>query len=592
MSVHPLLHRDTSTNTSTSYASTFTGNEPFLRDHRVHGQRVLPGAAYVEMVRAALVAKIASNEARVVRLQNLAWMRPFVAAGAPVDLHLRLTGSNTDEALRFEFHDGTEEEGTALRGVYCRGLARLSAPSDSGLGAYDLDALLARCTPAGVSIAQYYQRFEALGLEYGPSYRGMAALYIAPDLVLARLKLPEFLRSEASRHTVHPTLLDAALQASIAMPEALGGETPGVAAVPFWVRDVWISPRAGEFCWAVLKRRTGGQDGDGTPRRAPHLDLDLCDGEGAVLARLEGYTAKPMRKSGNEAPKRNEQVAPPPVTASTQAGSRSLLKRLRGAEGEPSVYCIAAGGTSPLSYFPLAKALDGLALTMLDQRALLEDRPALRTILEAATAFVEALVADSPRGPYLLVGHSYGGSIAFEMARQFENVGQAVSLCMIDSPFYGTVAEEGAAESVGYFVPEALASAIRENPPDEASMLATLTAAAKKSILRDLGAAASKATGVDEMATLYARQMMLYQSYRPSGMLAGDMHLVLASESVLGGLNLPRTLEHYRRYISGSLQVATVAGGHLSLLKRENVASVAAVLRARADAVFAMSTSS
>ncbi|GAA5483905.1 non-ribosomal peptide synthetase/type I polyketide synthase [Haloferula sargassicola] len=52
------------------------------------------------------------------------------------------------------------------------------------------------------------------------------------------------------------------------------------------------------------------------------------------------------------------------------------------------------------------------------------------TIEETAARYVEMLRADRPHGPYLLAGYSYGGVVAYEMARQLVNAGE-------DVPFLG-----------------------------------------------------------------------------------------------------------------------------------------------------------
>src|SRR6185295_6125467 len=52
--LHPLLHANTSTLTGQRFASDFSGEEFFLRDHVLNGQKVLPAAAAIEMIRAAV----------------------------------------------------------------------------------------------------------------------------------------------------------------------------------------------------------------------------------------------------------------------------------------------------------------------------------------------------------------------------------------------------------------------------------------------------------------------------------------------------------------------------------------------------------
>jgi thioesterase domain-containing protein len=57
------------------------------------------------------------------------------------------------------------------------------------------------------------------------------------------------------------------------------------------------------------------------------------------------------------------------------------------------------------------------------------------TIEEMAAHYLELLRAVQPTGPYLLVGASFGGVIAYEMGRRLSAEGHAVPLCaLLDSP--------------------------------------------------------------------------------------------------------------------------------------------------------------
>src|SRR5438552_2203631 len=53
--LHPLVHRNTSDLSEQRFSTRFSGQEFFLADHRVHGERVLPGAVHLELVRAAVL---------------------------------------------------------------------------------------------------------------------------------------------------------------------------------------------------------------------------------------------------------------------------------------------------------------------------------------------------------------------------------------------------------------------------------------------------------------------------------------------------------------------------------------------------------
>jgi len=105
---------------------------------------------------------------------------------------------------------------------------------------------------------------------------------------------------------------------------------------------------------------------------------------------------------------------------------------------EPSLPPIFAvgGGLGGATYFkdlahelgPLQPFFTASYPGLEDEEAPLDDMHAL------ATYFLEHLRAVAPRGPYVLVGHSFGGVVAFEMARRLAREGESVlELVLLDS---------------------------------------------------------------------------------------------------------------------------------------------------------------
>lgn len=83
--LHPLLQFNTSDFERQSYSSVFTGEEFFLRDHRVtitknSTHKILPAVAYLEMARkaVALAHGLEDNEQEVVELLDVVWVRPLL----------------------------------------------------------------------------------------------------------------------------------------------------------------------------------------------------------------------------------------------------------------------------------------------------------------------------------------------------------------------------------------------------------------------------------------------------------------------------------------------------------------------------------
>jgi enterobactin synthetase component F len=134
-----------------------------------------------------------------------------------------------------------------------------------------------------------------------------------------------------------------------------------------------------------------------------------------------------------------------PAAAILQAPTVEALARevARGDRGEvsttwlrkpgdlPPLACLPGLAGDPLWFLPLREALDsrqpmlGLSLVGL--------KPPI-SISTAASRGVAALRGVQPHGPYFLLGHSVGGVLAFEMARELSGLGEAVAfLGLIDT---------------------------------------------------------------------------------------------------------------------------------------------------------------
>jgi thioesterase domain-containing protein len=105
-----------------------------------------------------------------------------------------------------------------------------------------------------------------------------------------------------------------------------------------------------------------------------------------------------------------------------------------GAAGRPPFFCVHAIGGAVLSYRELALGLGkeqpfyGIQAAGLAGGHVVDDLPAM------AAQYAAAVEAAAPHGPYLLGGWSFGGVVAFEMARQMRQRGRPVALvALLDS---------------------------------------------------------------------------------------------------------------------------------------------------------------
>src|SRR5436305_774670 len=100
--LHPLVQRNTSTLWEQRFSSTFRGDEFFLADHVVKGQRIMPAVAYLEMARAAVIQAIGadtSHKPSGLRLSHIQWVRPLVLSSHPAMVPQTLRSKPADNSF-------------------------------------------------------------------------------------------------------------------------------------------------------------------------------------------------------------------------------------------------------------------------------------------------------------------------------------------------------------------------------------------------------------------------------------------------------------------------------------------------------------
>ncbi|AKL76887.1 type I polyketide synthase [Bacillus velezensis] len=281
--LHPLLHANTSTFTAQRFTSVFSGHEPFFADHIVNGKPVLPGAAALEMARAAVTfaAEDLPGGKTGVRLKQIVWLRPVTALSEGVTLHVKLQPEENGDIAFEAYAEGEEPL------VFFQGKAVLEETERAPV--LDVEAVQARCGGRHLSKAECYEAFDSLGITYGPSHQALDAVYAGSGEVLAKLTLPPSAREEKEPFILHPSMLDAALQASIGLVLS-DGSASGRPFLPFALQDMQVFSACRETMWAVLSSADGA------------YHIELCDENGAVCVRLTGLTARFLEEDTEEKP--------------------------------------------------------------------------------------------------------------------------------------------------------------------------------------------------------------------------------------------------------------------------------------------------
>jgi len=284
--LHPLLHRNTSDLSVQRYTSHFHGEEFFLADHRVANIRVLPGVAQLEMVLAA--AREATHRDSGLSLSKVMWARPIVVGATGLTLHLALHPQQ-GAAIHYDIYGDAEGEITS----YGQGTIQV-APAEADVIAsgvrHDLAALREQCSMGHLSSAQCYAVFDGKGMHYGPGFRGLNDVFVGHGQVLAQSSLPVSVASSLNHYLLHPSLLDAALQAPLGLQMAAIGTGDIALALPFALEALEVLAPCPSQIWAVVRYSAGTAAGDAVQK----LDIDLCDPTGLVCVRFKQFSFRPF----------------------------------------------------------------------------------------------------------------------------------------------------------------------------------------------------------------------------------------------------------------------------------------------------------
>ncbi|WFR55598.1 type I polyketide synthase [Anaerocolumna sp. AGMB13025] len=282
--LHPLLHENISDFTEQKYRTVLNGNEFFLKAHVIHDQKILPGVAYLEMAVAAIKAAMDCNrEDSIIQLNNIIWAKPVVVKEKPVPIKIALY-LESDEEISYQI-SGEDA------GIHSEGSGKLRLTEEPfGI---DISAKQRECNHREVLKDECYRAFEQIGFQYGREQRGIERLYIGKDQILARIRLPEEVKSTRKEYTLHPSILDSAVQATMGL--MMEGDKMG-AFVPFALQKLTVIDPNPEPEWAYIKSINTEKNRNNLKK----FDIDLCSNTGKVCIQMKGLTLKKFENTADK----------------------------------------------------------------------------------------------------------------------------------------------------------------------------------------------------------------------------------------------------------------------------------------------------
>ena len=281
---HPLLRVVEESRDSSTYVCTFdTEHSWIVDDHRLMGHGLVPGTAYLELVRAALAERVGGG---VLELRDVLFLNPLIVPdGRPRSVFLTVEG--TDEKARFT---ARSRDGDGQWQEHVLGTAHVVDRTEDD--ARELDELRARCAPAevldtpeGIRERMGADRFAPgrgpLEFHFGPRWQLLTDMHVGERHLFATLRLDEAFRDDLRSYPLHPALLDMA-----------GGIFRVHAPDPYYLPLSYRRLRILRPLTATIHCFVGVVEDSDPSGETLVCDIELLDPEGRVLAVVEGFSVK------------------------------------------------------------------------------------------------------------------------------------------------------------------------------------------------------------------------------------------------------------------------------------------------------------
>ncbi|MFJ2444341.1 alpha/beta fold hydrolase [Streptomyces sp. NPDC087658] len=270
------------------------------------------------------------------------------------------------------------------------------------------------------------------------------------------------------------------------------------------------------------------------------------------------------------------------VLRTTRQGAASRVVPLSPGRGDVApLFLVPPTAGTPFPYLDLVQALDSdHPVYGLQAAGYSGDEQPLTTIEAIAARYLDDIREIFPEGPIHLAGWSMGGSVAFEMVRQWEKAdGEVGHLCIIDATVLGVDAinsplrEVEADEPLDWFNQAVLRlepDELRELSPQE-SMQQALLKARSRGMVSEI----AQADSLNRMAGVYLANKEAILAYRCTAIINSDMHLIRTRDAHPEKGRPEVRLESWAQRTRGEVHDVLIPGDHWTINQPPYVAGLA-----------------
>ena len=273
---HPLLrHRTKQSSEQVVYETEYSAEQLWvLNEHRLHdGAALVPGTAYLEIARAALVGE--SSDVPVA-VQDVSFTLPL-QLGDLERRRVRIALQQQNDGHAFTISSLVEgpQAGSTVWQEHAGGtVSRCSSVRPANV---DVAEIRARCPQVAHADGRQV-RLQERHLRFGPRWQNFLSVHLGAGEGIAELALPQEFAGDLNEYGLHPALLDMATGFPLLL---IDGYDPGDLYVPLSYQTVRV--------WKAIPQRffSHARCTSRAQREAATFDVTLVDQNGSVLAEIE-----------------------------------------------------------------------------------------------------------------------------------------------------------------------------------------------------------------------------------------------------------------------------------------------------------------
>ncbi|KAH8721524.1 beta-ketoacyl synthase domain-containing protein [Phaeosphaeriaceae sp. PMI808] len=268
---------------------------PWLGDHRLLPDAVLPAAAYIAMAVEA-ASRINNEQSTLVQVAGYSLREVSIKSslqipeddyGVEVVTTMELLESTTSQAPTWAtFSVSTVNRESEKWTEHCTGRIKLESAEPGSISASGLNM---NDTTRVADAGSWYKKFAAIGLGYGSTFRPLSDIHADTKIknqVSAKvaLKTTTGAMSEESSYILHPASLDGAIQLGLIACHGGQADRASTAFVPVNFTQLYISTRIPQD----LESATAVARGERRGLRGAYLDFVLKTSDGRNVLHVEG----------------------------------------------------------------------------------------------------------------------------------------------------------------------------------------------------------------------------------------------------------------------------------------------------------------